>query len=72
MANELEREMRELRQANEILKKAAAYFCSCGVQPPVSQVITSIEEHRRLFGVEPMCKMRQIVPSRVMLIVLLA
>ena len=26
MANELEREVRELRQANEILRKASAYF----------------------------------------------
>ena len=26
MANELERENRELRQANEILRKASAYF----------------------------------------------
>jgi len=26
MTNELEREVRELRQANEILKKASAYF----------------------------------------------
>ena len=28
MANELEREVRELRQANEILKKASAYFAA--------------------------------------------
>jgi len=31
----LERENRELRQANEILRKASAYFCPGGARPPV-------------------------------------
>ncbi|XOY55986.1 MAG: IS3 family transposase [Rhodobacterales bacterium] len=60
---ELEREVRELRQANEILKKASAYFCPGGARPPVSQVTAFIEEHRGQFGVEPMCKMLQIAQS---------
>ncbi|MBU1278020.1 MAG: IS3 family transposase [Alphaproteobacteria bacterium] len=60
---ELEREVRELRQANEILKKASAYFCDGGARPPVSQVTAFIEEHRGQFGVEPMCKMLQIAQS---------
>ncbi|WP_375569870.1 MULTISPECIES: IS3 family transposase [Seohaeicola] len=60
---ELERENRELRQANEILKKASAYFCSGGARPPISQVTAFIEEHRGVYGVEPMCKMLQIAQS---------
>ncbi|HRK42729.1 MAG TPA: IS3 family transposase [Gemmobacter sp.] len=60
---ELEREVRELRQANEILKKASAYFCPGGARPPVSQVTAFIEDHRGQFGVEPMCRILQIAPS---------
>lgn len=32
---ELERENRQLRQANEILKKASAYFAQADTRPPV-------------------------------------
>ena len=53
---ELERENRELRQANEILKKAIGVFCPGGARPPVSQMTDFIEEHREGFGVEPICK----------------
>ena len=34
MANELEREVRELRQANEILKKASACFAAAELDRP--------------------------------------
>ena len=34
MANELERENRQLRQANEILKKASAYFAQAELDRP--------------------------------------
>jgi transposase-like protein len=34
MANELERENRELRQANEILHKASAYFAEAELDRP--------------------------------------
>ena len=34
MANELERENRELRTANEILKKASAYFAASDLDRP--------------------------------------
>ncbi|WP_369699501.1 IS3 family transposase [Thalassobium sp. R2A62] len=59
----LERENRQLRQANEILKKASAYFCSGGARPPVSEVISFIKEHRDVCGVEPICRVLQIAPS---------
>ncbi|WP_420645897.1 IS3 family transposase [Yoonia vestfoldensis] len=60
---ELEREVRELRQANEILKKASAYFGSGGARPPVSQMIVFIDDHRRVHGVEPICRVLGIAPS---------
>ncbi|WP_156884501.1 IS3 family transposase [Stappia stellulata] len=59
----LERENRELRQANEILRKASAYFCDGGARPPIEAMISFIEEHRRVFGVEPICRLLPIAPS---------
>jgi transposase-like protein len=46
----LERENRELRQANEILRKASAYFAQA--RPPVQAMIAFIDDHRQAYGVE--------------------
>ncbi|HEY0120899.1 MAG TPA: IS3 family transposase [Rhizobium sp.] len=59
----LERENRELRQANEILRKASAYFCSGGARPPVQKMIAFIDDHRNIHGVEPICRVLPIAPS---------
>ncbi|MBX3582935.1 MAG: IS3 family transposase [Rhizobiaceae bacterium] len=59
----LERENRELRQANEILRKASAYFCPGGARPPVQTMIAFIGDHRGAYGVEPICKVLPIAPS---------
>ncbi|MGB5077515.1 MAG: IS3 family transposase [Sphingorhabdus sp.] len=59
----LEREVRELRQANEILRKASAYFCAGGARPPVQAMITFIDDNRGIYGVEPICKVLPIAPS---------
>ncbi|MFU7529686.1 IS3 family transposase [Qipengyuania sp. ASV99] len=59
----LEREVRELRQANEILRKASAYFCAGGARPPVQAMIAFIDDNRELHGVEPICKVLPIAPS---------
>ncbi|MDE1145013.1 MAG: IS3 family transposase [Azospirillaceae bacterium] len=59
----LERENRELRQANEILRKASAYFCGGGARPPVQAMIAFIDEHRGAHGVEPICQVLAIAPS---------
>ncbi|WP_442577797.1 IS3 family transposase [Mesorhizobium sp. ASY16-5R] len=59
----LERENRELRQANEILRKASAYFCDGGARPPVQAMIAFIDDHREAHGVEPICKVLPIAPS---------
>ncbi|MDQ1902186.1 IS3 family transposase [Paracoccus sp. WLY502] len=60
---ELEREVRELRQANEILKKASALFRSGGARPPVPQMIAFIDDHRCVHGVGPICRVLGIAPS---------
>jgi transposase len=44
---ELEREDRELRRANEILKAASAYFAR--------ELVEFIDTHKDRFGVEPAC-----------------
>ncbi|PPT92179.1 IS3 family transposase [Xanthomonas arboricola] len=59
----LEREVRELRQANEILRKASAYFCPGGARPPVQAMTEFIDEHRQVYGVEPICRALPIAPS---------
>ncbi|MBX4935206.1 MULTISPECIES: IS3 family transposase [Rhizobium] len=59
----LERENRELRQANEILRKASAYFANGGARPPIEAMISFIDEHRAVFGVEPICRLLPIAPS---------
>ncbi|WP_224745685.1 IS3 family transposase [Nocardioides ganghwensis] len=57
---ELEREVRELRRANHILKTASG-FLRGGARPPHQQVVAYLEAHRhdvvdgREVGVEPIC-----------------
>ncbi|MDT8329273.1 MAG: IS3 family transposase [Roseovarius sp.] len=59
----LEREVRELRQANEILRKASAYFCAGGTRPPTEAMIGFIEDQRVVYGVESICRVLPIAPS---------
>ena len=59
----LERENRELRQANEILRKASAYFAQAELDRRVEAMIAFIDDHRDVHGVEPICKVLPIAPS---------
>ncbi|WP_176058271.1 IS3 family transposase [Paraburkholderia sp. BCC1876] len=59
----LEREVKELRRANEILKVASAFFAPGGARPPVQVLKAFIDQHRHTFGVEPICKVLRIAPS---------
>ncbi|WP_265941681.1 IS3 family transposase [Dechloromonas sp. A34] len=60
---ELEREVKELRKANEILKLASAFFGPGGARPPIQVLRSFVDEHRAAFGVEPICRQLQIAPS---------
>ncbi|MFB9321949.1 IS3 family transposase [Cryptosporangium minutisporangium] len=51
---DLEREVRELRRANAILKSAAK-FLRGGARPPLALIIDYIDQHKHQFGVEPIC-----------------
>ena len=57
----LERENRELRQANEILRKASAYFAQAELDRRVEAMIAFIDDHREAYGVEPICR---VLPRR--------
>ncbi|UIF88053.1 IS3 family transposase (plasmid) [Cupriavidus necator] len=59
----LEREVKELRRANEILKLASAFFGPGGARPPAQVLKAFVDEHRDAFGVEPICQVLQIAPS---------
>ncbi|WP_235201320.1 IS3 family transposase [Microbacterium sp. CH12i] len=64
----LEQEVRELRRANEILKRAA-FFLRGGARPPTPEVVAFIDANKndvvegRPLGVEPICALLQVAPS---------
>ncbi|MFC3480600.1 IS3 family transposase [Kocuria carniphila] len=59
---ELEREVRELRRANTILRQASG-FLRGGARPPLPVMCAFIDAHRDEHGVEPICRILQIAPS---------
>lgn len=59
---QLEREARELRQANGILRKASAHFARRS-STAGSAMTAFVDEHRAAYGVEPICKVPPIAPS---------
>ncbi|MGG2564496.1 IS3 family transposase [Pseudomonas aeruginosa] len=59
----LERENRELRKANEILRLASAYFCPGGARPPYEVLRAFVDHYRDRLGVESICRVLQIAPS---------
>ncbi|WP_431021343.1 IS3-like element IS1203 family transposase [Escherichia coli] len=60
---ELERENRELRRSNDILRQASAYFCEGGVRPPLEKMMPLLDKLREQFGVGPVCSELHIAPS---------
>ena len=57
---ELEREVRELRRANEILKAAAGFFAR---ELDPRQGIAFVAAYGAMFGVGPVCKVLQVAPG---------
>ncbi|MBF6229616.1 IS3 family transposase [Nocardia abscessus] len=51
----LRREVRDLKQANEILKLASG-FLRAGTRPATPVIVGFIDEYRRVYGVESICR----------------
>ncbi|MGD2842101.1 IS3 family transposase [Escherichia coli] len=60
---ELERENRELRRSNDILRQASAYFCEGGVRPSLEKMMPLLDKLREQYGVGPVCSELHIAPS---------
>ncbi|EHL1780926.1 IS3 family transposase [Salmonella enterica subsp. enterica serovar Braenderup] len=60
---ELERENRELRRSNDILRQASAYFGEGGVRPPLEKIMPLLDKLREQCGVGPVCSELHIAPS---------
>ncbi|HGW0840315.1 TPA: IS3 family transposase [Escherichia coli] len=60
---ELERENRELRRNNDILRQASAYFGEGGVRPPLEKMMPLLDKLREQYGVGPLCSELHIAPS---------
>ncbi|HIF7438464.1 TPA: IS3 family transposase [Escherichia coli] len=60
---ELERDNRELRRSNDILRQASAYFCEGGVRPPLEKMMPLLDKLREQYGVGPLCSELHIAPS---------
>ena len=60
---ELERENRELKRANEILRKASAFFAQAELDRRAEVNVLFVDANRESYGVEPICRMLPIAPS---------
>ncbi|QKX24570.1 IS3 family transposase [Shigella flexneri] len=60
---EPERENRELRRSNDILRQASAYFGEGGVRPPLEKMMPLLDKLREQYGVGPLCSELHIAPS---------
>ncbi|EOJ4717425.1 IS3 family transposase [Escherichia albertii] len=60
---ELERENRELRRSNDILRQASAYFGEGGVRPPLEKMMPLLDKLREQYGGGPLCSELHIAPS---------
>nr|WP_168200166.1 IS3 family transposase [Escherichia coli] len=60
---ELERENRELRRSNDILRQSSAYFGEGGVRPPLEKMMPLLDKLREQYGVGPLCSELHIAPS---------
>ncbi|MFU0992990.1 IS3 family transposase [Escherichia coli] len=64
---ELERENRELRRSNDILRQASAYFCEGGVRPPLEKIMPLLDKLRELHIAPPTyyhCQQQQHHPDK--------
>ncbi|HAH0609725.1 TPA: IS3 family transposase [Escherichia coli] len=60
---ELERENRELRRSNDILRQASAYFAKAEFDRLWKKLMPLLDKLRKLYGVGPVCSELYIAPS---------
>ncbi|EPV5469543.1 IS3-like element IS629 family transposase [Escherichia coli] len=60
---EPERENRELRRSNDILRQASAYFAKAEFGPPLEKMMPLLDKLREQYGVGPLCSELHIAPS---------
>ncbi|KAA0851715.1 IS3 family transposase [Raoultella ornithinolytica] len=60
---ELERENRELRRSNDILRQASAYFAKAEFDRLWKKLMPLLDKLRELYGVGPVCSELHIAPS---------
>ncbi|QXR20965.1 IS3 family transposase (plasmid) [Acinetobacter variabilis] len=60
---QMEREIKELKRANEILHKAAGFFRPGGARPPTQIMVDFIHNNKDLYGVDAICRILPIAPS---------
>ncbi|EFC4020946.1 IS3 family transposase [Escherichia coli] len=60
---ELERENRELRRSNDILRQASAYFAKAEFDRLWKKLMPLLDKPRKLYGVGPVCSELHIAPS---------
>ncbi|HIA9323279.1 TPA: IS3 family transposase [Escherichia coli] len=60
---ELDRENRELRRSNDILRLGFRLFCEGGVRPPLEKIMPLLDKLREQYGVGPVCSELHIAPS---------
>jgi len=51
------------RQAERDPRQGQRVFCPGGARPPVQAMTAFIDEHRDVYGVEPICRLLEIAPS---------
>ncbi|TFO16999.1 IS3 family transposase [Escherichia coli] len=60
---ELERENRELRRSNDILRQASAYFAKAEFDRLLEKIMPLLDKLREQYGVGPVCSEQHIAPS---------
>ncbi|MCK8639827.1 IS3 family transposase [Acinetobacter schindleri] len=60
---QMEREIKELKRANEILRKAAGFFRPGGARPPTQIMVDFIHNNKDRYGVDAICRILPIAAS---------
>ncbi|WP_373686129.1 IS3 family transposase [Acinetobacter sp. YH12021] len=60
---QMEGEIKELKRANEILRKSSGFFRPGGARPPTQIMVDFIHNNKALYGIEAICRILPIAAS---------